>query len=295
MTNVLRDASWDDLRVVLAIGQTGSLTQAARALGLTQPSVGRRLDRLEAAVGVQLVRRTSQGCTLSPRGAALLPLLEQMQQAADGIARIARSAQHELSGTVRIASGDLPLRYLARRLPALLAEAPQLRLELVAGAAFVSLERGDADLAVRNEAPRGDTWVSHRLHTVDFGIYATPGFVAAHPEVLTAPFPRDGPWIGFVDDAVRSARWLRSRIERAPDLALSNSLLILEAAAQGAGLALLPLYIGDDEPRLTRLAGPVDDLDFESVLVVHPSARRLPRVRWVASRLRRLFQEAVRR
>ncbi|MCB9671088.1 MAG: LysR family transcriptional regulator [Alphaproteobacteria bacterium] len=286
-------AAWDDLRVLLAIARTGSLGRAATELGLTQPTVGRRLDRLEEAIGVPLVRRTARGCELSERALALLPLVERMQEAADGVTRIASSAHNDLAGLVRVATGDLPARFLARRLPELLGGAPGLRLEIVSGAGFVSLERGEADIAVRTVAPAGDGWVVHRLGTVPYAVYAAPAYVASHPEVLRPEGQREAAWVGFgAGSTLRSARWLRDFLGREPDVAFSASLLVLEGAACGAGLAVLPVYVGDDEPRLRRIGPPLEGLGFDSVLVVHPSSRRLPRVRWVAARLREVLQRA---
>ncbi len=282
-----QDTSWDDLRVLLAVAHAGSLSSAARALGLTQPTVGRRLDRLETALQVPLVRRTSQGCTLTERGAALLPLLERMQEAADGVHRIANSAHHALSGTVRVATGDLVARHLIRRLPELSARAPRLHLEIVTGMSFVRLERGDADLAVRNEAPAGDAWVVHRLGRIRFGVYASPSFLEAHPDVRSSPQARRrSTWVGFArPTSVRSSRWLAAYLGREPDLGFSSSQLILEAVVAGSGMAVLPTYVAE-ERKLQRIEGPLDDLGFDSFLVIHPSARRLKRVRWVASWLR---------
>lgn len=283
----LDSASWDDLRVLLAVARNGSLSRAADSLGLTQPTVGRRLDRLEADMGVPLVRRTTRGCSLSERGAALVPLIERMQEAADGVARLASSAHNDLEGLVRVATGELTTRFLARRLPELLAGAPGLRLEFLSGNAFVSLERGEADLALRNAAPAGDHWVVQSLGAIRYGCYAAPSYVESQPGVLGATDRTGFTWVGFGADVdVHSARWLRQHLGRQPDLAFSSSLLILEATASGAGLAVLPTYVGDDEPRLRRVGQLVEGLGFESFLVMHPSARRLPRVRWMASRLR---------
>ncbi len=284
------DASWDDLRVLLAVARTGSLSRAAADLDLTQPTVGRRLDRLEEIVGVPLVRRTGRGCTLSERGTAMLPLIERMQEAVDGVAQIATSAHNDLVGVVRLATGELPARFIARRLPSILRGAPQLRLEILSGVDYVSLERGDADLALRTAAPAGDAWVAHPLGPVDFAVFAAPSFIETHPYALDVDGFKRCPWVGYPRDAkAPSARWLHRLLDRDVDIAFSSSVLILEAASCGAGLAVLPQSIGDDEPRLRRLPIPVDGLRFDSYLVVHPSARRLKRVRWVASRLREQF------
>jgi len=282
--------SWDDLRLLRVVAATGSLSRAARELGLTQPTVGRRLDKLEASVGMPLVRRTRQGCRLTERGAALLPLLDRMQEAADGVERLAKGAHNDLAGVVRIATGDLVAWYLSRRWAELVHGAPQLRLELASGIGFASLERGEADLAIRSLPPKGDHWVVQRLGRARFGIYASPGLLRSRASAAATPLAPDLPWVGLdPSSAMRSARWLREHLGREPELTFTSSLLVLEAAANGAGLAVLPTYVGDDEPRLQRVGEPIDELGIDSHLVIHPSARRLPRVRWVAGRVREIL------
>jgi DNA-binding transcriptional LysR family regulator len=284
-------ASWDDLRVFLSVVSTGSLSKAARALDLTQPTVGRRLDRLEQAFGVPLVRRTSRGCDATERGALLLPLVERMSEAADGVIRVAATATNDLAGVVRVAVGDLLARYIARHLPELLAGAPQLRVEIVASRDFVNLERGEADLAMRTRAPKGENWVAKPVGRTHFAVYGAPAYVDAHADALDEERRWAGcTWISFDESqSTSSSEYLRQRRGRPSEVGFSSSLLILEAAACGAGLALLPTWIGDDDPRLRCLSGPLDGLGLPWFLVVHPSARRLPRVRWVASRLARLL------
>lgn len=285
--------SWDDLRVLQVILQTGSLTQAAAALSLAQPTVGRRLDRLEAALGGAVVRRTSQGCVPTERGLAMLPLISQMQGAADGITQLAQSARNDLAGVVRIACGDFPAHYLSRRLPQILDGAPGLRLELVTGISFVRLERGDADLAVRSVPPEGDAWVAQPLGHARYAPYGAPDYIDAHPDALDARLRAGCRWLGLAASAP-SGRWLREHLGRDPEVSVSNPLLLLQSTLAGLGLAVLPRYIGDSEPGLVRLGAPIAGLGFTSYLVVHPSARRLPRVRWVGRRVAEIFRQRVR-
>lgn len=285
--------SWDDLRVFRAVARSGSLSRAAEELSLTQPTIGRRLDRLENAVGVALVRRTTQGCTLTEAGDALLPHAEEMYAASQGLHRFANETHNTLSGVVRVATGDLLARYIARQLPRLVADAPELRLEVVTGMGFVSLERGDADLAIRNARPEGDAWVVRSLGKKPYAVYASATWLESHPESVEPERWASLRWIGFDSSvSVHSSRWLAATIGRPPDFAFSSSLHIVEAAASGAGLAALPLYSGDTDPRLVRVSPPLDALTFESFLVIHPGARRLPRVRWVAGRLADLLRTA---
>ena len=284
-------ASWDDLRVLSSVVRGGSLSKAASELGLTQPTIGRRLDRLEEAFGVPLVRRTAQGCVATERGAMLLPLVERMREAADGIAQVAASTSNELAGVVKIALGDLMARYAARHLPELLADAPLLSVEIISSLDFVSLERGEADLAMRTKPPEGDNWVAKPMGETFYAVFGASAYVDAQPAALDDTRRwTECTWISFeAGKSTPSSRYLRERSGRGPDVAFSNSLLILEAAACGAGLTLLPIWIGDDDPRLRRVSPPLEGLSIGGYLVMHPSARRVPRVRWVAARLAKLF------
>lgn len=284
-------ASWDDLRVLSSVVRGGSLSKAAAELGLTQPTIGRRLDRLEEAFGTPLVRRTAQGCVATERGAMLLPLVERMREAADGIAQVAASTSNELAGVVKIALGDLLARYVARHLPELVADAPQLKIEVLSSLDFVSLERGEADLAMRTRPPEGDNWVAKPMGRTRYAVYGAPSYVDTQPAALDDQRRwTECTWVSFgTNPSPASARYLRERSGRPPTIAFSNSLLILEAAACGAGLTLLPTWLGDDDPRLRRVSAPLEDLSISGYLVMHPSARRVPRVRWVATRLAKLF------
>lgn len=284
--------SWDDLRSFLAVAKGGSLSKAAQALGVSQPTIGRRLDKLEACLGGPLLRRASQGCELTERGAALLPFVERMEHGAAGVARLAASANNDMKGLVRVAAGDLPARRIAAHLSELFAEAPSLRLEIISGLDFVNLERGEADLAIRSRIPKGSNWVVKTLPLAEFAVYGAPDYLRDHPQALDDRRWSQCRWIALDATKSNSARYLFEQRGEAPDFAFSNSLLVLEAAASGVGLAILPVNIGEEDPRLQRVSPPLDKLTMDGFLVVHPSARRLPRVRWVATRLADFFLQS---
>lgn len=289
------DLDWDDLRVLGAVVAAGSLSKAADELELAQPTVGRRLDRLEEALGVPVVRRTSQGCSPTEAGKTLLPLVRRMEAAAGEVSQFARLVSHQLSGTVRVAVSELTAHLLLPHLADILSEAPGLRLELVAGLGFVSLERGEADLAFRSRPPEGDAWVVQALETVRFAIYGAETYVAQHPEALD-PEQRWQAcrWITFSESqGSRSSQFVRERLSRPADLMFSSSLLILESVRRGLGLGVFPTQVGDREPGLVRVSEALEGIGFPAYLVMHPSARREPRVRWVARRLTEVLRVAA--
>lgn len=285
--------AWDDLRILLAVLETRSLSRAAEELGTTQPTVGRRLDALEEAMGELLVERGPHGSAPTILGAAMLPALQAMRRAAEGAEQVRSSAQRSLAGRVRVACGEAVARIVAARAASLLEGAPGLELEMVSGLDFVNLERGDADLAVRNRAPTQESLRARRLRRESFTIYASPGFLRAHPEASGPERYERCPWVGFDGPSAHAAsqRWLYERLPKPPRLRLSNTSLIIEAVAAGAGLAILGASVGDADPRLVRVGPPIDELAFDVFLVSHVRTRRVPRVRYVAEVLAALLTE----
>ncbi len=126
--------NWDDLRLFAAIAAEGSLSAAARRLKLSQPTMGRRLQALEERMGAKLLERTGGGpgghYVLTPKGAELLPLVERMVEAGEAIERARPDFAEDATGTVRVASGPMTIRFIARRLPELLDALPGIEIEL---------------------------------------------------------------------------------------------------------------------------------------------------------------------
>ena len=266
-----------------AVVQTGSLSKAARQLGTTQPTVGRRLDALERDLGT-LVERTARGCVPTPRGEAVFEQVQAMVRAADGVTQAVRSAEDTLEGLVRVACGEMVARRLGRKVPELLDRAPGLSISFVTGLSMANLEAGEADLAVRSRAPQSENLVARRLSKPRFSVFGAGAYVDANPLALTEQRFTACRWIGFGTDEARSARWLASR-GVTPALRYDTSGLILDAVASGAGLAVLPDYSDEIHPNLVRVLGPLDDLVFEGWLVSHVRSRRLPRVKVVSAAL----------
>lgn len=288
--------NWDDLRLFAAIAAEGSLSAAARRLKLSQPTMGRRLQALEARMGAKLLERAGGGpggnYVLTPKGAELLPLVERMVEAGEAIERARPDFAEDATGTVRIASGHLTIRFIARRLPELLDALPGIELELYSSYSIANLSRREADIAIRNRRPEEGRLVMRSLPQYSYAIFGSKEYVASHPEAAMEARYQHCRWIGFDDTRGRSDSfdWLCARIGRVPEIRCSNASTILNALLAGSGLAVLPCFIGAEEPGLMQLTAPIEDLDRETMwLVVHEDMRNRPRVRLVADRLAALF------
>ena len=189
--------SWYDLRIFAAIAATGSLTGAAGQLRLSQPTIGRRLQALEECLGAALLERTPRGMQLTAKGQALLPLVQQMEQAGDAIDRAAPGLADLPLGTVRIAAGPWNSRFMARRLPELQTGLPGIEIELSNEMAFANLARREADIAIRNRRPNEGRVAMRRLPDPAYAIYGARSYVESNPAARTEERYQRCTWIGF--------------------------------------------------------------------------------------------------
>src|SRR5690242_466234 len=171
-----RDPDWGLYRSFLAVLQEGSLSAAARSLGLTQPTIARHIEGLEASVGFELFIRSRQG--LSPTEAALelKPHAEDLAATAATLMRAASGRAKAVRGTVRVSASEI---MGAEVLPPILATLrerhPELEVELMLSNTVDNLLRRDADIAVRMVEPAQEALVTRHIGTVTVGLYAHRG------------------------------------------------------------------------------------------------------------------------
>jgi DNA-binding transcriptional LysR family regulator len=285
---------WDDLRLLHTVLDEGSLSAAARVLGLSQPTVGRRIRALEEAAGGPLIERLPDGIRATPLAQSILPHAHAMQRAADEVARVLRTHGTAIEGTVRIACGFMVGRWLAGRSTAITEGAPELEVVLDVRVEMVNLDRGDADVALRNRRPESGNLYAKKIGYNEYAVYGAPSYVEADPAARTEERYATCRWVGH-DEAqahLPSMRWLAERRARPPQLRCTSSLLHLDAVIGGAGLGLLPTFLGEREG-LVRLTEPLADLGFDLWVVAHRDARALPRVRHVMDRLEAVAREEL--
>lgn len=278
---------WDDVRVVVAVAQGGTLSAAARALGVNQTTAARRLAALEAALGATLFTRADGRHVPTPLGEAVAARGTAMAAEADAIARlVAEGGDAAAAGSVRLTATDgIVTHFLVPRLGAFWARWPRIALEIVPGAGTLNLTRREADMALRLNRPQDSGVVARKV--ADLG-WAPYGAAAQGRVGLT-----ERPWVGY-DDALAhlpEARWAERARGGAPViLRTPHVVALLEAVAAGHGIGVLPCWMGDADPRLVRLA---DDPPGrrECWLVIHEALRRQARIRAVADWLTALFDQ----
>jgi DNA-binding transcriptional LysR family regulator len=243
---------WSDIRVFLAIAREGTLGAAARTVGQTQPTMGRRLRSLEAALGNKLFQRTTGGFTLTDEGAALLPRAERMEEEALAIQRQISGQAHHLEGPLRITSIDWFGGYvLSPVLTEFTALHPHVTIELLTDQRFLSLSRREADLAFRIGPFNEPGVVSRKLMQLRYGAYIREG--SKHPRAGDGAgatlMALDTTFAGTPDDS-----WLQRMLPNARTTFRSNSRSVqAKMCAEGAGVAVLPCDIGDMLAGVERL------------------------------------------
>ena len=236
---MIEAVGWDLYRSFLAVIRQGSLSGAARALGVTQPTIGRHVEALEAALSLSLFTRSQGG--LQPTAAALILVsqAEAMEAAAAALLRNADGARSETGGTVRITASEI---MGAEVLPAILAEFRDLHnsitLELVLSNRNDDLLRRDADIAVRMNRPTQEALLVQRLGEVRLGLFAHERFLARHGTPATIEALKDFHIVGF-DREDRSARSLA-----AGTIALDRSLFSFRADSDLAQYAAVRAGLG---------------------------------------------------
>jgi DNA-binding transcriptional LysR family regulator len=274
--------NWDDLRFVLALAKAGSLARAAKELRVDHTTVGRRIEAVEADLGVRLFARTTTGYALTADATRLLPDIEQVEEAVLALERGAHASRDSLEGSVRITSGEtFGACYLAPRLATFGREHPGLTIEIVTGGAVLDLARREADVAVRFFRSPHESLVVRRVAELGHALYASEDYLARRPlesadELREHPILTTTPGPGVIE-----AAWVERLTGGARPVFISNMTIALVAAARaGAGIAVLPRYLGDQEPTLRRL--PMADEPKESIwITVHRDLKSTPRVRVV--------------
>lgn len=271
---------WDELRTVLAVSRQGSLSGAARELGVQHSTVLRRINDLEGRLGVKLFDRARWGYLANAHGEAVAEAAAAMEEAALAAERQVLSADDRLVGTIRIATSELLSVYLLMPLlDAFTQRYPCLTLEIDVSNRSVDLDRRDADLALRATRSPPDHLVGRELAKACSAVYGVQRFLPFASDLAAAP------WLGYHAELARSpqATWMNEHLPDVRVVARLNAhTALIRAAALGVGVALLPCFTAMAEPPLVHLAN-VDMAPVGIWLLSHPDVRGNARVRAVAA------------
>jgi len=273
---------WNDLKYFLAVARHGSTIAAGKALGTSQSTVHRRLEELERKLGQALVTRQASGYRLTEYGTTLLPFAERIEAAVGDFQRRATDVEQDMKGAIRVTCPEpivirmtqsgLIERFHARH--------PHLRVEFITSDRYLDLSKGEVDVAFRS-GDTDDELIGRKIADSFWAVYASRDYVERHGKPDRVEDLSQHLLIGFDETLAghRAAKWLK---DVAPDARMpvrNNSVLgLVSAVKSGAGLGPLPTALGDAEPDLVRVLGPVPELTRSWRLLTHPDIRRVPRI-----------------
>lgn len=275
---------WSDLRYFLAVAREGSTLAAARALGVNQSTVHRRLAELERRIGHRLVVRHPSGYRLTEFGETLLPAAERVEADFDVFENQVRAHGDALVGTIRLTCPEPLVSRLAGSpfLELFHEHHPGLRVEFVMSDRYLDLGKGEADVALRSGESDDEALVGRRIADSVWAVYASRSYVQHRGRPDGVDDLRHHALVGFDGMLAnhRAAKWLQSVAPDAEVAARNNSVLgVLQAVKSGVGIAPLPTTIADMEADLIQVLPPVPDLQRGWYLLTRADLRQTPRIR----------------
>ncbi|WP_377508923.1 LysR family transcriptional regulator [Octadecabacter sp. R77987] len=276
---------WTHLRAFLATADSGSLSAAARALGLTQPTLSRQVAALEDQLGVMLFERVGRRLDLTDAGRKLLPHARDMGVAAERVALSASGQRSEVSGQVRITASDITAATFLPKVVASLREiAPQLHIDVIASNDIQDLMRREADIAIRHQRPEQPDLVARLVLDAMGYFYASKSYLDKHGRPTTRAELAKHDWVSFGDVDRMVGFMVAMDIPVTPESFRSsseNGMVAWELGRAGLGICPMDIYHGERAPDMEAIMPDELHVTFPIWLVTHREIHTSPRIRLV--------------
>ncbi len=287
---------WNQARAFLVTAEEGSLSAAARALGLTQPTLGRQVAGLEAELGVSLFERVGTSLTLTQTGLELLDHFRLMGDAANRISLAASGQSQTIEGNVTISATNLMATQI---LPPILKKirelAPAIELDIVTTNELSDLRRREADIALRHARPEHPELIAKLIHETTAHPYAASSFLDAHGRPNQPADLADAQFVGFEhpERFLPTLNALGLPVTRQNcNINTASGTVSLELIRHGLGIGFLPREIAEDIPGVEQvLANVLPPIPVQTWLVAHRELHTSRRIRIVFDALAKGIQE----
>lgn len=282
--------NWDDLRLVLAIADQGTLSGAASALRLSHPTLSRRLRRVEDELGTRLFDRTPRACVPTAAGEEMSTVARRVRQDIAELERRITGRDRDPAGLIRLTAPDAVAEYLLPSvIAAVYAHAPTLKFELDVSNEVLSLAQRASDMALRVTDRPDPGLRGRKLGRVAMAVYARRDLAIEDPQAASVP------WVGVGDTLACSGPgvWIRAHVS--PDAIRFRANTVLAAAQAvraGVGCGVLPCFVGGSIRELVALSGPLEGLSTALWLLTHPEMSAVPRIRAASHELARHLESA---
>jgi DNA-binding transcriptional LysR family regulator len=279
---------WQDLLHFAALARTGSLSAAARELGVDHATVGRRIAALERSLDLRLIDRLPRSSPLTTDGQAIASIAAEMEEKVEAIRRYCRSAVAKPVSAIRVSAPPSVAAYLiAPNMAAFRAAHPDIFVTISGSTDAAALDRGEAEIAVRMTRPEEPDLLTRRIGVMRFGLYAVPSVAALPPEHWS--FIGYDARLGHLTQQV----WLDSQLAGRPVVFRAGDVFGQQAAAHaGLGVVALPVFLGDADSALERLPTSIPSPARDLWLVTYPDLRRSPAISSVMDFLAEIIGKA---
>lgn len=276
---------WDLVQSFKAVAEQGSLSGAARALGMTQPTVGRHIDTLEDKLKVSLFVRGREGMKLTERGQDLVSSAAEMDASAQAFSRKAAGYDEEISGTVRLTATDVfGVMIMPHLISAFRAVNNDIEVELVVTNQLTNLLRRDADVAIRFTRPTQNDLIARKITELPMGLFAHADYIKQHGSPSHFSALVDHQFIGFDRDPILidAAKNLGVNLSVHDFCFRSDSILAqIEALRAGVGIAVTHVGIADKSKDLVRVLPDLVLPSIELWVTCHSDVRYNKRIRLI--------------
>ncbi len=271
----MHSQNWDNLRFVLSVAEHGSVSAAARRLGVNHATVLRRVAAFETEHGGAVFEKTATGYRVLPDRVRVIEAAREVENAVLSVERLMHGSLAPLRGVVRVSSTDSICQMILPPLVARLqSESAELRVDLLSSNSHLDFTRMQADISVRPALTLPEEMVGETPSDLIFMAYAR----------ATAP----GTWLGLTGALARSrpAQWMAANVPPQRIAAGADSFLVLrEMALLGMGMAILPVFVGDAAAGLSRRPEAMPPITVPIWVGTHSDLRDVPRIRVVRDRI----------
>ena len=276
---------WNHAFAFLATAENGSLSAAAKALSVSQPTLGRQVSALESSLGVVLFERTGRGLQLTPTGAELLIFVRKMYDAADGLSLKALGESAEISGSVVVSATEIAAAF---KLPPIIRELqteyPEIEITLVADNETSNLKQREADIALRAYRPTQNDLITKKVESSRGRFYASASYLEKLGDLSNPANMQAARFVGFSkgDQYYGVLKDLGLNVHPENLCVYSKSHLVhWELIKNGCGIGIVPEDLGDAEPKVERAFDNQVYIPFDLWLTAHAELRTSRRLRIV--------------
>ncbi|WP_419912098.1 LysR family transcriptional regulator [Hoeflea sp.] len=279
----MQNPDWDIFRIVIAVADSGSAVAAAERLGVNASTVLRRIAKFESDNAVRLFERRQSGYRPTEECAAIVDAARKIEQNVTAINRDLLGRDLRMEGHLAVTTTDsLLVSLLAPLIQSFISRHPEIRIDVSVTNSRLNLTKQDADIAVRASNMPPDALVGQRVSRLSFAAYAAKSVAADLPERQREKLLAKSRWVGIGNALAGSpvGDWL-SRNVAADRIAMTADTFVAvrDCALSGIGIAILPCCLGDTTAALTRITGPIREMDTALWVLTHSDIRGAARVK----------------